>query len=156
VTSLSTELKRALATLTALGPGILVEDKGYSLALHYRLAPDLGPALKAAVADICSRLPAGAVEVLPGKAVVEIKPARVSKALAVDELMKIPPFSDRLPIFIGDDVTDEPVFPVIAQLGGLGFSVGRVVPGVEGYFNTPEDVRGWLDHIASQSGDAEG
>ena len=33
---------------------------------------------------------------------------------------------------------------------------GRVVPGVEGYFNTPEDVRGWLDHIASQSGDAEG
>jgi len=53
-------------------------------------------------------------------------------------------------------VTDEPVFPVIAQLGGLGFSVGRVVPGVEGYFNTPEDVRGWLDHIASQSGDAEG
>ena len=156
VTSLSTELKRALATLTALGPGILVEDKGYSLALHYRLAPDLGPALKAAVADVCSRLPAGAVEVLPGKAVVEIKPARVSKALAVDELMKIPPFSDRLPIFIGDDVTDEPVFPVIAQFGGLGFSVGRVVPGVEGYFNTPEDVRAWLDHIASQSGDAEG
>src|ERR1700729_4409947 len=156
VTSLSTELKRALATLTALGPGILVEDKGYSLALHYRLAPDLGPALKAAVADVCSRLPAGAVEVLPGKAVVEIKPARVSKAPAVDELMKIIPFSDRLLIFIGDDVTDEPVFPVIAQFGGLGFSVGRVVPGVEGYFNTPEDVRAWLDHIASQSGDAEG
>src|ERR1700733_9294579 len=156
VTSLSTELKRALATLTALGPGILVEDKGYSLALHYRLAPDLGPALKAAVADIGSQLPAGAVEVLPGKAVVEIKPARVSKALAVDELMKIPPFSDRLPIFIGDDVTDEPVFPVIAQLGGLGFSVGRVVSGVEGYFNTPEDGRAWVDHIASQSGDAEG
>jgi trehalose 6-phosphate phosphatase len=156
VTSLSAELKRTLATLTALGPGILVEDKGYSLALHYRLAPDLGPALMAAVADICGQLPAGAVEVLPGKAVLEIKPARVSKALAVDELMKIPPFRDRLPIFIGDDVTDEPVFPVLAQFDGLGFSVGRVVPGVEGYFNKPEDVRAWLDHIASQSGDAEG
>jgi trehalose 6-phosphate phosphatase len=155
-TSLSTELKRTLATLTALGPGILVEDKGYSLALHYRLAPDLGPALKAAVADICGRLPAGAVEVLPGKAVLEIKPARVSKALAVDELMKLPPFRDRYPIFIGDDVTDEPVFPVLAQFNGLGFSVGRVVPGVEGYFNTPEDVRAWLDQIASQRRDATG
>jgi trehalose 6-phosphate phosphatase len=153
-TSLGTELKRALATLTALGPGILVEDKGYSLALHYRLAPDLGPALQAAVADICSQMPAGTVEILPGKAVLEIKPARVSKALAVDELMKIPPFRDRYPIFLGDDVTDEPVFPVIAQLSGLGFSVGRVIPGVEGYFNTPEEVRAWLEQIASERGDA--
>src|SRR5580692_9588276 len=74
-TSLSTELKRTLATLTALGPGILVEDKGYSLALHYRLAPDLGPALQAAVVAICDQLPAGMVEILPGKAVVEVKPA---------------------------------------------------------------------------------
>lgn len=155
-TALSTELKRTLATLSALGPGVLVEDKGYSLALHYRLAPDLGPTLAAAVADICSQLPPGTVEVLPGKAVLEIKPARVSKALAVDELMKIAPFRDRYPIFLGDDVTDEPVFPVIAQMGGLGYSVGRVVPGIEGYFNTPEDVRGWLDRIASRRGDAEG
>jgi trehalose 6-phosphate phosphatase len=154
-TSLSAELKRALATLTALGPGILVEDKGYSLALHYRLAPDLGPALTAAVADICSQMPAGTVEILPGKAVLEIKPARVSKAVAVDELMTIPPFRDRHPIFLGDDVTDEPVFPVIAKMGGLGYSVGRVIPGVEGYFNTPEDVRGWLERIASEHGDAE-
>jgi trehalose 6-phosphate phosphatase len=155
-TSLSSELKRTLAALTALGPGILVEDKGYSLALHYRLAPALGPTLKAAVVEICSQMPAGSVEILPGKAVLEIKPARVSKALAVDELMKIPPFRDRHPIFLGDDVTDEPVFPVLAQFGGHGFSVGRVVPGVEGYFNKPEDVRAWLDQIASQHGDAEG
>src|ERR1700728_261278 len=65
-TSLSGELKRTLAALTALGPGILVEDKGYSLALHYRLAPDLGPALKTAVVEICSQTPAGYVEILPG------------------------------------------------------------------------------------------
>jgi trehalose 6-phosphate phosphatase len=147
---LSKALKRRLATVAELGPGVLVEDKGYSLALHYRLAPDLGPALKAAVADICGQLPAGAVEVLPGKAVVEIKPARVSKALAVAELMKLPPFHDRLPIFIGDDVTDEPVFPVLAQFGGLGFSVGRVVPDVNGHFENPESVRGWLTRIANR------
>jgi trehalose 6-phosphate phosphatase len=154
--SLGPELKRTLATLTRLGPGILIEDKGYSLALHYRLAPDLGPALHAAVVAICDQLPPGTVEILPGKAVVEVKPARVSKALAVAELMKFPPFHKRYPIFIGDDVTDEPVFPVIAQLGGLGFSVGRTVAGVEGHFNNPEDVRAWLDQIASTRGDAVG
>jgi len=153
--SLGPELKRTLAALTQLGPGILIEDKGYSLALHYRLAPDLGPALQAAVVAVCDQLPAGTVEILPGKAVVEVKPARVSKALAVAELMMHPPFHKRHPIFIGDDFTDEPVFPVISQFGGLGFSVGRVVAGVEGHFNGPEDVRAWLDQIANR-GDAVG
>jgi trehalose 6-phosphate phosphatase len=152
--SLSPELKQALASLTELGPGLLVEDKGYSLALHYRLAPDLGPTLHAAVVTICAKLPPGTVEILPGKAVVEVKPARVSKALAVHELMKHPPFHKRHPIFIGDDVTDEPVFGVIPQFGGLGFSVGRVIAGVDGHFDRPEDVRAWLARIADDRGDA--
>jgi trehalose 6-phosphate phosphatase len=99
-------------------------------------------------------LPSGTVEILPGKAVVEVKPARVSKALAVRELMKHPPFRNRHPIFIGDDVTDEPVFGVIPQFGGLGFSVGRVVAGVDGHFERPEDVRAWLARIVADRGDA--
>ena len=154
--ALNDDLKRKLAALGKLGPGILVEDKGYSLALHYRLAPDLGPSLHAAVTQICSRLASGAVEILPGKAVIEVKPARVSKALAVRDLMTYPPFADRHPIFIGDDVTDEPVFGVIPDFGGLGFSVGRTVPGVNGHFDKPEDVRIWLARIVSEHGDAAG
>jgi trehalose 6-phosphate phosphatase len=154
--SLSPELKRKLATLTELGPGVLVEDKGYSLALHYRLAADLGPALHAAVTRICAQAATSAVEILPGKAVVEVKPAQVSKALAVRELMKYPPFLDRHPIFIGDDVTDEPVFGVIPDFGGLGFSVGRVVPGVNGHFDKPENVRAWLTRIVGDRRDAAG
>ena len=151
-TSLSDDLKRKLAALTELGPDVLVEDKGYSLALHYRLAPALGPALHAAVARICAQMPSGTVEILPGKAVVEVTPARVSKALAVRELMKYPPFTDRHPIFIGDDVTDEPVFGVIPKFGGLGFSVGRIVPGIDGHFDKPEDVRSWLARIVADRG----
>jgi trehalose 6-phosphate phosphatase len=151
--ALSPDLKRDLAALTELGPGILVEDKGYSLALHYRLAPNLGGALCAAVAAVCATGPANTVEVLPGKAVVEVKPARVSKAAAVRELMKYPPFSNRHPIFIGDDITDEPVFGVIPDFGGLGFSVGRVVPGADGHFDRPEDVRSWLARIVADRGD---
>jgi trehalose 6-phosphate phosphatase len=150
---LSVELKRKLATITELGPGILVEDKGYSLALHYRLAPEHGPALRAAVAHICAELPEGALEILPGKLVVEVKATGVSKALAVNDLMTYPPFKERHPIFIGDDTTDEPVFGVIPRFGGLGFSVGRIVPGVNGHFDKPEDVRSWLARIVADHED---
>jgi trehalose 6-phosphate phosphatase len=151
---LTSELKRSLAALTQLGPGILVEDKGYSLALHYRLALDLGAALRAGVAEVCARCPEAAVEILPGKAVVEVKPAQINKAMAVRELMKYRPFAGRHPIFIGDDVTDEPVFGVIPEFGGLGFSVGRVVSGADGHFDKPEAVRLWLARIVADRGDA--
>src|ERR1700733_2357193 len=147
---LGAALKRKLAGISELGPGILAEDKGYSLALHYRLAPELAGAVRAAVEKICAELTPGMVEILPGKLVVEVKTAGVSKAGAVCDLMNYPPFTNRNPIFIGDDTTDEPVFGVIAQFGGLGFSVGRVAPDVNGHFDKPESVRAWLARIANQ------
>jgi trehalose 6-phosphate phosphatase len=147
---LNPAFKRKLATLTELGPGILVEDKGYSLALHYRLAPDQGDALRAAIQNICATVPRGTVEILSGKLVFEIKMAGINKAGAVRELMQYPPFKGRKPIFIGDDTTDEPVFPILSQFGGLGFSVGRVVADVNGHFEKPESVRAWLSRIANK------
>jgi trehalose 6-phosphate phosphatase len=81
---------------------------------------------------------------------VEVKPAGVSKATAVRELMNYPPFTGRNPIFIGDDTTDEPVFGIISQFDGLGFSVGRVVPGVTGHFDRPDSVRSWLARVATE------
>jgi trehalose 6-phosphate phosphatase len=147
---LAAPLKRRLAALTELGPGILAEDKGYSLALHYRLAPDKSDTIRAAVDKICADIAPAAVEILPGKLVVEIKAAGVNKANAVSELMTYAPFARRNPIFIGDDTTDEPVFGVIAQTGGLGFSVGRVIADVNGHFDKPESVRAWLARIADQ------
>jgi len=135
--------------LTELGPGILIEDKGYSLALHYRLAPDKSDDLRAAIQEICGSAPRGSIEVLPGKLVFEIKMAGINKAGAVSELMKYPPFKGRQPIFIGDDTTDEPVFPILSQFGGIGFSVGRIVADVNGHFERPESVRAWLSRIAS-------
>lgn len=150
VPPLSGVLKRRLAAVTELGPGILAEDKGYSLALHYRLAPEKADTVRAAVDTICADAPIGTVEILPGKLVVEIKPAGINKARAVCELMQRAPFARRNPIFIGDDTTDEPVFGIISQFGGLGFSVGRVVPDANGHFATPESVRAWLARIANQ------
>ncbi len=81
------ELKRRLAAIAKLSPGILLEDKGYSLALHYRLAPHAEKAIYAAVSLIRADLPNAPIEVLPGKCVCEIKHSGFTKATGVLELM---------------------------------------------------------------------
>jgi trehalose 6-phosphate phosphatase len=141
-------LKRQFAAIAEAGPGIVLEDKGYSLALHYRLAPDKEPLVRAAAAKICADVKDGSIELLPGKLVLEIKQAGVTKATAVRELMTYPPFSDRRPIFIGDDVTDLGVFKVLPDLGGIGISVGLNVPGIAACVEGPADVRRWLEQIS--------
>ena len=141
------ELKRRLAAIARLSPGILLEDKGYSLALHYRLAPHAEKAIYEAVSLIRADLPNAPIEVLPGKCVCEIKQAGFDKATGVRELMTHAPFSGRYPIFIGDDVTDESVFAAMPDLGGLAFSVGRHAQGVAGHFDEPTNVRAWLARL---------
>jgi trehalose 6-phosphate phosphatase len=154
VAPLSKTLKRKLATINEFGPGILVEDKGYSLALHYRLAAAKGPEVLAAVGAICATMPEEAVEILPGKLVVDVKPAGINKGSAVSELMEHPPFHGRKPIFIGDDTTDVPVFRIIPKFGGQAYSVGGIVAEVDGHFDTPEGVRSWLARVAAEGADA--
>ena len=141
------ELKGRLAAIAKLSPGILLEDKGYSLALHYRLAPHAEKAIYEAVSLIRADLPNAPIEVLPGKCVCEIKHSGFNKATGVVELMTHEPFKGRRPIFIGDDVTDESVFAIMPDFGGLAFSVGRRARGVAGHFGQPRDVREWLAHL---------
>src|SRR5277367_3822885 len=141
------DLKRRLAAIANLSPGILLEDKGYSLALHYRLAPHAEKAIYAAVSLIRADLPDAPIEVLPGKCVCEIKHSGFNKASGVRQLMMHEPFKGRRPLFIGDDVTDESVFAIMPDLGGLAFSVGRHAPGVAGHFDQPRDVRQWLARL---------
>src|ERR1700742_3381026 len=145
------ELKRRLAAIARLSPGILLEDKGYSLALHYRLAPHAEKAIYEAVSLIRADLPNAPIEVLPGKSVCEIKHSGFNKASGVRELMKHEPFKGRRPLFIGDDVTDETVFAIMPDMNGLAFSVGRRAQGVTGYFDEPNDVRAFLAHLLNDA-----
>src|SRR6185312_11771389 len=138
------ELKRRLAAIARLSPGILLEDKGYSLALHYRLAPHAERAIYEEISLIRADLPEAPIEVLPGKCVFESKHAGFTKANGVRELMKQAPFMGRKPLFIGDDVTDESVFAIMPDMKGLAFSVGRRAEGVNGHFDAPSDVREFL------------
>jgi trehalose 6-phosphate phosphatase len=144
---LDKELKRRLATIAKLSPGILLEDKGYSLALHYRLAPHAEKAIYEAVSLIRADLPNAPIEVLPGKCVCEIKHSGFTKASGVRELMLHEPFKGRRPLFIGDDVTDETVFAIMPDFNGLAFSVGRRAQGVAGHFDAPSDVREFLARL---------
>ncbi|MCP4620669.1 MAG: trehalose-phosphatase [Bradyrhizobium sp.] len=151
---LDKELKRRLAAIARLSPGILLEDKGYSLALHYRLAPHAEKAIYEAVSLIRADLPGAPIEVLPGKQVCEIKHSGFTKASGVRELMTHAPFKGRRPFFIGDDVTDESVFAIMPDYKGVAFSVGRRARGVAGHFDAPSDVREFLARLLDDERDA--
>ena len=148
VLPLDSNLKRQLANLAHVHQGVLVEDKGYSLALHYRLAPKYGPAIRQAVVAICAAVPMMPVDILFGRSMIEVKRAGFNKGTAVRELMTCPPFTGRRPIFFGDDMTDLDVFAVMPDFNGVAISVGGAVPGVDLVFQGPEAVREWLDHLA--------
>lgn len=109
--------------LTAAHAGLVFENKGMALALHYRLAP----ALRGLVEREMHALAAGlgdAFELLAGKYVVEIKPSGRDKGGAIAEFISEPPFAGRTPVFIGDDLTDEAGFEVVNRAGGHSVKVG--------------------------------
>jgi len=112
-----------IADFVAGRPGLLFENKGHSLALHYRLAPQLASAAQAVLREAAQRLGDG-FEVLGGKMVIELKPSGRDKGSAIEEFMREPPFAGRTPVFIGDDQTDEYGFGVINRLGGQSVKVG--------------------------------
>ncbi|MBJ3778406.1 trehalose-phosphatase [Acuticoccus mangrovi] len=106
-----------------LGGGVTMEDKGAGLAVHYRAAPDMEAAVKAAMHETIADLPA--LHFIPGKMVVEAKGKGFDKGAAVRTFMTHAPFVGRTPIFIGDDVTDEDGMRAATALGGFGIKVGE-------------------------------
>jgi trehalose 6-phosphate phosphatase len=142
-------MRRHLTDAATLGSGVEFEDKGYSVALHYRKAPQHEERLREHVAAGRAAFPAEETEVLPGKAMLEVKRLGISKGDAVSELMRHAPFAGRMPVFLGDDVTDETVFAALPAMGGKGFAVSRHFDGLSGIFATPADVRRALQRLAS-------
>ena len=141
------KMKHAAAAIRAFAAhheGLLFEHKGLSMALHYRLAPHLAEAAHAAVREAAAAL-GGAVEVQDGKMVAELKPAGYDKGSAIGEFMREPPFAGRVPLFIGDDATDEHGFEVVNRLGGYSVKVGEGPSAARWRLAAPAAVRAWLD-----------
>lgn len=134
-------LVQALQCHFADDPRILVEDKRQSVALHYRLAPQR----EAECTEIMERLALSeGFKVQPGKMVLEALPKGIDKGLALHALMASAPFAGRVPVFVGDDATDEHGMAAAQMLGGFGIKVGSGASVAQYRLHSVAHVHGWL------------
>lgn len=148
------EIKRELEAFVAGRPGLLLEDKGHALALHYRLAPERADEV-AGVMERVVRLGADELALQPGKMVVEMRPRHASKAGALLRLMASPPFAGRMPVAVGDDLTDETMLMAARDMGGLAIGVGggisRPSERERAQLADPDAVRDWIARLAGRA-----
>lgn len=146
------ELRRRLDALVAAHPGLLLEDKGLTLALHYRQAPQLAGWLHRLLAGWLEERTEG-LHLQKGKRVLEIKPAGFDKGSAIAEFMAEPPFHGRRPVFIGDDVTDEHGFERVNLINGHTVKVGVGRTAARHRLPDVAAVRAWLADAIPPQGD---
>lgn len=132
--------------------GALLEDKGAALALHYRGAPALEVEAQRVVAHALEALGPG-FRARAGKKVLEIIADSTDKGRAISAFMREPPFHGRVPVFVGDDVTDEDGFDVVNRLGGHSVAVGTDRPTLARWrLRDEREVLAWLDKGARTEG----
>lgn len=148
------EILPGLMQLVERHPGLLIEDKGLGLALHFRLAPQHEMLAFDAMRSALGVLGPG-FELQAGKMVFELKSRGRDKAAAIAAFLGEPPFLGRRAVFVGDDETDETGFAEVNRRQGYSVKVGPG-PSVARYrLGDACAVRGWLRGIANaQTGDA--
>lgn len=136
-------IRAAAEQAVAEHPGAWVEDKGIALAFHWRAAPAARRALEAIAAGAIGRLTGYRLQ--HGNCVLELRPDGHHKGTAIERLMRTTPFAGRLPVYAGDDFTDEDGFMTINSLGGLSIIVGDRRPTTARHW-IPDTaaLRGWL------------
>jgi len=139
-------LRAKLGEMVQRHPGLLLEDKGAALALHYLQAPQLEREVRAEVALLAAPL-VPEFALLNGHAVIEIKPAMHTKESAIDGFLAEPPFIGRKPAFLGDDITDLTGFNAVRRAGGLAIAVGPRVTS-EWWLPGTRAVRRWLEQLS--------
>ncbi|MEM9442145.1 MAG: trehalose-phosphatase [Pseudomonadota bacterium] len=146
------DARAELDAFTKAHPGTLFEDKGLTLALHYRMAAEHREEAASLVRKLVSADPEKLV-LLEGKMVFELKPPGFDKGRAIADFMKEPPFRGRSPIFAGDDVTDEAGFRTINQMDGVAIKVGiddRPTEATFGVDNVESMLR-WLEGLVDDT-----
>lgn len=122
--------------------GLLVEEKSYGAALHYRMEPAAEPEARALIEALSEEL---GLTVQHGKMVAELRVGGSDKGTVVRELMRRPPMAGSRPLFIGDDLTDEPGFVAARGAGGAGILVGAPRDTAADYaLPDPAALRAWL------------
>lgn len=141
-------LAALISDAVASRPGLYLETKPASVALHYRRHPELK--------DFCSTLAqmvAGKVDgahIVHGKMVVEIKLNAVHKGDAVRAFMDEPPFRGRVPIYAGDDITDQDAFEAVKLTAGVSIAVGDDASGADYRAADPKSFVSWLINLSQE------
>jgi len=115
------EVRGKIERFAAQAPGLLVEVKPASVALHYRQAPGEAERVERFMAALAHK---SGLALQPGKMVFELRPRGADKGDAVRAFMAEPEFGGARPLFVGDDLTDEDAFEAAAAMGGAGILVG--------------------------------
>ena len=153
-TAVLAPLRPLLAAFAATRPGLLLEDKGGSLALHYRLAPHYGAAVCRRAREIAAAEPR--LRLIEGRKVVEFVPQGSDKGAAITEFLAAPPFAGRVPVYAGDDTTDEDGYAAVNRLGGVSIKVAnseaRGRHGSDARYRLPSvaALHGWLAAVAER------
>ena len=137
-----------LTALLAAFPGTIAENKRFSFAIHFRHAPSFEGDIRRALEALLARHAGEALRLMPGHFVFEIKRTGFNKGLAIRRFLAHERFAGRKPIFIGDDVTDQPGFAAALDFDGRAYSVGARFPNTSGTFANPSEVRAWIMQIA--------
>lgn len=141
--------RKALAAFAAQRPGVLLEDKGASLALHFRRAPHQAKEASDVMESCEAAIPG--VHLQRGKMVIELKPDHSGKGTVVQHLSESPPFAGRLPVFVGDDLTDEDGFRAVNDLGGWSIKVGPGQTIARSIMPDVSAVHRWLEQVPSDN-----
>lgn len=142
-------MRSAAEALVESYPGLLLEDKGVGIAIHYRLAPEFQQAARRfAISQVAAHRRSFAVQ--PGKMVYEIKPRGMDKGSAVAAFMTEALFRGKTPVFVGDDLTDEKGFAAVHRLGGVSIKVGDGPTRAQLRLPNVEAMHGWLAVLARQ------
>jgi trehalose 6-phosphate phosphatase len=140
------ETREAVRAFAETAPGLLVEEKPFGIALHYRQAPEEAERARALMAKLAGD---GALVLQEGKMVAELRPRGADKGDALRAFMAEPEFAGARPIFVGDDVTDEDAFEAAAALDGAGVLVGsRRATAAQWRLESVSAVIDWLSRAA--------
>jgi trehalose 6-phosphate phosphatase len=140
------DLRRCILEWAVEVPDLLVEDKGMSVAVHYRQAPRLAEEVQRMLGGCLARY-GDAFRLQEGKMVLELKPAGKDKGTAIIEFMNEVPFHGRIPVFVGDDATDEHGFTAVNNLGGYSVKVGPGPSAARWRIPNVTAVRIWLEEM---------
>ena len=143
--------RRLMSQVVARHAGLLLEDKRFALALHYRQAPELESRVIRDVEAIAHAVGSG-LHVQRGRMVIELRPASATKGTAVAEFMQEQPFLGRRPVCLGDDLTDESAFAWVNSVGGLSVAV-NVSRDTAATMHLPSvaAARNWLQALAARA-----